>query len=73
MAAMQDLTGSPRERKQPDAAFGAFLFGLGMMLLVLVPWVTVVGIFVTMLLGFTAGLLIAGGLYLIVKEATRRS
>ena len=52
---------------------GAFLFALGMMLLVLVPWVPAIGIIVTMLIGFTGGLFIAGGLYLIIKEAVRIS
>ncbi len=70
---MQTSTGSTPKRKPPDAAFGAFLFALGMMLLVLIPWVSAVGIFVTMLVGFTAGLLVAGGLYLIIKEAVRSS
>jgi hypothetical protein len=70
---MQSSASSSPGRKPPDARFGAFLFALGITLLVLVPWVLAVGIFVIILIGFTAGLLIAGGLYLIIKEAVRSS
>ena len=69
---MQISTASPPAKKPPDAAFGAFLFALGTMLLVLVPWVPGDWL-ITVLMGFTGGLLIAGGLYLIIKEAVRNS
>ena len=70
---MQTSTGSSPEKKMPDAAMGAFLFALGVMLRVLVPWISAAGIFGIILAGFTGGLLLAGGLYLIIKEATRSS
>ena len=69
---MQTSTGSAPAKKPSDAAFGAFLFGLGTMLLVLIPWVLGDWL-ITILIGFTAGLLIASGLYLIIKEAVRSS
>jgi hypothetical protein len=68
---MQSSAGRTPGGKPPDAAFGAFLFSLGTILLVLIPWVSAAGILAIMLAGFTGGLLIAGGLYLIIKEAAK--
>ena len=69
---MQTSTGSVPAKRPPDAVFGAFLFALGTMLLVLIPYV--LGDWpITILMGFAAGLVISGGLYLIIKEAVRSS
>lgn len=70
---MQSANSGSREKEPSDALAGVFLFAIGIMLFGLLLSIISVAWSIVLLIGFTAGLSMASGLYLIFEAATKGS